>query len=65
MAISITQANTNIDIYNIYNPPDTDMTLRHLQSWLSTHPTRHDSSTIWAGDFNKHNPLWSGPNQAW
>ena len=64
MAISITQANTNIDIYNIYNPPDTDMTLWHLQSWLSTHPTRHDSSTIWAGDFNKHNPLWSGPNQA-
>ena len=26
-AISITQANTNINIYNIYNPPDTDMAL--------------------------------------
>ena len=56
-ALSITQVGTNINIYNIYNPPDTDMTLQHLQSWLSAHPTRHDSSTIWAGYFNKHNLL--------
>jgi Endonuclease-reverse transcriptase len=63
-AITFTYNNdSNIDIYNIYNPPDSNTAFTHLQQWLVVNPTHAESSVIWAGDFNKHNPIWSGPNQ--
>lgn len=55
--------NNNIDTCSIYTPPNSDTAPMHLQQWLMSNPTPANSSALWVGDFNKHNPLWSGPNQ--
>ena len=61
-AITLMLPSMTIDIYDIYNTPILDEALIHLQTWLHHNPHPLDISTIWAGDFNKHNALWTGPN---
>ena len=39
------------------------LNIMHLQRWLMSNPTPANSPAIWARDFNKHNPLCSGPDQ--
>jgi len=63
MAIKITLLSIMIDIYNIYDLPNSDAALEHMQTWLQQHPTPETTTVIWAGDFNKHHPIWSGPLQ--
>ncbi|KIJ53957.1 hypothetical protein M422DRAFT_241217 [Sphaerobolus stellatus SS14] len=48
-----------INIYNIYNPPNSDTALQALQEWMDAHAPTDNTLLIWAGDFNKHNPLWT------
>lgn len=59
-ALRINVQNMSILIANIYNPPKTDLAINDLQHWLTC---QHSvDSMIWAGDFNKHDTLWSGTN---
>ena len=60
-ATSIKLTDGTINIYNIYNPPDSNSALIDLHEWLITHPTSDTSNMVWAGDFNKHNPIWTAP----
>jgi hypothetical protein len=60
MAISLFLPKSQVDLYNVYNPPDTDLAYKDLQAWLQSHPLVH--YVIWVGDFNKHHPLWTGPD---
>ena len=58
-ALSFRIPRGSIDIYNIYNPPDSNMALQDLKSWLDEHPPLETTCLVWAGDFNKHDPLWT------
>ncbi|KIJ28472.1 hypothetical protein M422DRAFT_270247 [Sphaerobolus stellatus SS14] len=58
MAVSLRLPNEGtINIYNIYNPPNSDIALLALQEWMDAHTPTDDTLMIWANDFNKHNPL--------
>src|SRR6266481_6604503 len=57
-AIAISSNLDPLCIFNIYNPPNTDLALDDLESWYHTTPLC--CNIIWARDFNKHHPLWSG-----
>ena len=46
-----------VHLFNIYNPPNSDEALTDLSNWLEGAPDHRCS--IWAGDFNKHHPMWS------
>jgi len=50
-----------INIYNIYNPPNSNEACVAIHAWLMEHPTEESDCTIWAGDFNKHDPMWTNP----
>ncbi|KIJ43134.1 hypothetical protein M422DRAFT_89068, partial [Sphaerobolus stellatus SS14] len=63
-SISIHVVGGTIEVYNIYNPPDSDTALHDLQNWLQRHPPTASSSNIWLGDFNKHHPLWTAPEDS-
>ncbi|KIJ25792.1 hypothetical protein M422DRAFT_273201 [Sphaerobolus stellatus SS14] len=58
-AVSICFSGGCINIFNLYNPPDSNAALTALHSWLSTHPPLDTTSMLWCGDFNKHNPMWT------
>lgn len=52
--------NMSILVLNVYNPPKTDLAINALREWLARQqPTDY---MIWAGDFNKHDALWLGPD---
>src|SRR6266481_5332676 len=59
-SITLHTAPHQLQIFNIYNPPNTDLAFTDLNAWLRNAP--HCHHTIWAGDFNKHHPMWSGYN---
>jgi Endonuclease-reverse transcriptase len=61
-AVTITLDIGPLSIFNIYNPPDSNHTLCELQAWLTSHPICEQDNAIWAGDFNKHHPIWTGPD---
>ena len=56
--ISLLSNSQPLQIFNIYNPPNSDLAFDHLEAWL--HNTSHSQHTFWAGDFNKHHSLWLG-----
>jgi len=58
IAISAAPAPDPLCIVNVYNPPNTDSAITDLEAWY--HTSLHCRNTIWASDFNKHHPLWSG-----
>lgn len=51
-----------VAIFNIYNPCDSDKVKVALNGYLQRHsPGLYRGNTnhmIWAGDFNRHHPLW-------
>ena len=47
-----------VHLFNIYNLPNSDEALTDLSNWLEGAPDHCRS--IWAGNFNKHHPMWSG-----
>lgn len=49
-----------LEVYSIYNPPDSNITLYELTTHLQNNPPIHPM--LWHGDFNKHDSLWAGPN---
>ena len=55
---SLTISAAPLHLFNIYNPLNSDLALTDLNNWLSDSPCLNN--TVWAGDFNKHHPLWSG-----
>jgi Endonuclease-reverse transcriptase len=65
-AVHFQNAHTSLTLFNIYNPPESNMALKTLEEWLLSDNWMtlqpDDQQMIWAGDFNKHNPLWSGPD---
>ncbi|KIJ22827.1 hypothetical protein M422DRAFT_276688 [Sphaerobolus stellatus SS14] len=63
-AISIFIPGGTINLFNLYNPPDSDAALIDLQNWLRHHPPTASSSNIWLGDFNKHHQLWTAPEDS-
>jgi len=46
-----------VNVINIYNPHNLDYALTQLQEWLANYDLL--SNMVWAGDFNKHHPLWA------
>ena len=57
-AIAISSTSNVLHIYNIFNPINSDLAFTNLNNWLNTAPL--SCFTIWAGNFNKHHPSWSG-----
>ena len=60
-AITLMIPGGKINIYNIYNPPNSNEACVAIHAWLMEHPTEESDCTIWAGDFNKHDPMWTNP----
>lgn len=61
-AIHINVQSMSILIFNVYNPPKSNLAIDELRCWLARQqPSDH---MIWAGDFNKHDTLWLGPTGA-
>ena len=57
----ITEIGT-VRLFNIYNPGDgNDESLTLVKEYVDLHPiaSAHD---IWAGDFNRHHPMWELPS---
>lgn len=62
-ALRIQVSDLFISLFNIYNPPNSTETIDSLQAHLCDHrtgPSATDAIML-IGDFNKHDPLWSGP----
>ena len=62
-AVSLTYDTGTIHILNIYNPQDSNRTLRKLARTTHNIYDRpdlqlDDPQVIWLGDFNRHHPLW-------
>ena len=61
-AIQLKGAYGRLTIINIYNDCTHSRTLRTVHEFLRTNWTevlsRADNHLIWAGDFNRHHPLW-------
>ncbi|KAF9521639.1 Endonuclease/exonuclease/phosphatase, partial [Crepidotus variabilis] len=60
-AICIETARGTILIYNIYNDYKNDNSLEALAEHVRKRcETRegHEEKMIWAGDFNRHHPMW-------
>jgi hypothetical protein len=64
-AIKLKMERGIIRIFNIYNDCDHNDTLETLKAYINDPSNRpsdgepvHD---VWAGDFNRHNPLWDEP----
>lgn len=66
-AIKITNKNTTISIYNIYNDctndKSTDVLERHLEKREREHENNTESDdvpnvNVWLGDFNRHHVMW-------
>ncbi|KAJ7471164.1 Endonuclease/exonuclease/phosphatase, partial [Mycena galericulata] len=51
---------SSLQIYSIYNPPDSNLTYDELALHLFLNPPAHPM--LWHGDFNKHDSLWAGTN---
>lgn len=56
--ITLTTSNHSLNIYSVYNPPDSDSTIHILYSHLSS--LLVSTNILLTGDFNKHDPLWTG-----
>ncbi|KZV96491.1 hypothetical protein EXIGLDRAFT_643068, partial [Exidia glandulosa HHB12029] len=54
---TLTTPSLSMRIFSVYNPPSSDSTISLLSTILHTLPTL---DLILAGDFNKHDALWSG-----
>ena len=48
-----------ITLLNIYNPPGSDLALDAVSAWVNNLPSP-PPCMLWAGDFNKHHPMWAG-----
>ena len=61
-AIQLKNGHRKLTIFNIYNDcthSNTETTLRtYLQANNRRIISENDDSMIWAGDFNRHHPLW-------
>ena len=61
-AIQLTGKYGRLSIFNIYNPCENNSAEAKLHQYLQTQgPDIHMGATdhmIWAGDFNRHHPLW-------
>jgi ribonuclease HI len=61
-AIQLKGAYGKVTIFNIYNDCTHARNERILNNFLTTHrnefTTGNDTHMIWAGDFNRHHPLW-------
>lgn len=60
-AIQILTSGGRITIYNIYNSCEDNKSEKALRVHLEANErelTRQDHHMIWAGDFNRHHPLW-------
>ncbi|KAJ7041594.1 hypothetical protein C8F04DRAFT_929739, partial [Mycena alexandri] len=62
-SITLTIDNRSIDIFSLYNPPETgdpsdNAPIRATISSLG--PPSPSRSLLLLGDFNRHHPLWSG-----
>lgn len=64
-AIALTGPFGTIRIFNIYNDGDTNDTIFFLRAFLRDNPIsmykKQPARDIWAGDFNRHHPLWELP----
>jgi hypothetical protein len=58
-AISLRLGAETLQVYNIYNPLTSDLAVVQLHDWIQAEPPPQDSGMIWAGNFNKHSPLWT------
>jgi len=58
----------HVHVFNIYNDCNHSRTLHCLEQYLLSPPpanaTQPQTSDIWVGDFNRHDPLWEHPNNA-
>jgi ribonuclease HI len=73
-AIQIETQRGSIRIFNVYNDQDNDKAIDCLCGWKHD-PRRHSrpptpatsrgtaTFTIWAGDFNRHHPMWDDDHQ--
>ena len=59
-AISLHPETQPLQNFNIYNLPNSDLAFADLDAWLQVTP--QCQCTVWAGDFNKDHPMWSGHN---
>lgn len=63
-AVRVTTARGTIHIYNIYNDQGHDQTLQTLRATTIDPARQHEHDNLqrnyllWAGDFNRHHPLW-------
>jgi hypothetical protein len=61
-AVQLKGAYGKITIFNVYNDCTHSRNERALNNYLTTHrqeiTTGDDTHMIWAGDFNRHHPLW-------
>jgi hypothetical protein len=61
-SIQLKGAYGKITIFNIYNDCTHSRDERILNNFLDTHRNKisigNDTHMIWAGDFNRHHPLW-------
>src|SRR6266481_1831264 len=48
-----------ITIFNIYNPPNSNLMLDAVSSWITSLPAP-PPCMFWVGDFNKHHLMWAG-----
>ena len=66
-AIRIKSGDHQISIFNVYNDCNNDKSLVALDSYLRKHALQltgtDDDHIIWAGDFNRHHPLWDDKTQ--
>ena len=58
-AIEIQSGEQRIRIFNVYNSTEDNDTIQVLQTWFqSNRADNRNAHIIFAGDFNRHHPLW-------
>lgn len=58
-SISLNCLPTNITVYSVYNPPNTNSSINTLHQSLAQQNL--EGHLLIFGDFNKYHPLWAGP----